>query len=88
MDLKSTLEIKGPSDLISAYISEINDYDFFIMMGYLRFNRERSSPGRRPGSFLPRMILFTPEWGCDILPAVSGPPTSGGCCGAMDEMSL
>jgi hypothetical protein len=58
------------------------------MMGYLRFNHERSSPDRRPGPFLTRMILFTLERGCGILPAVAGPPTSGGCCEAMDEMSL
>jgi hypothetical protein len=57
-------------------------------MGYLRFNRERSLLNRWPGSFLPRTILFTPERGCGILPALAGPPTSGGCCEAIDEMSL
>jgi hypothetical protein len=54
----------------------------------LRFNHERSSPDRWPGQFLPRTILFTPERGYDILPTVAGPPTSGGCCEAMDEMRL
>jgi hypothetical protein len=57
-------------------------------MWYLRFNRECSSPDRQPGPFLPRTIMFTPEQGCDILPAVPGPPTSGVCCEAMDGMSL
>jgi hypothetical protein len=28
------------------------------------------------------------ERGYDILPAVAGPLASGGCCEAMDEMSL
>jgi hypothetical protein len=36
----------------------------------------------------PRTIMFTLERGCGILPAVAGPPASGGCCKAMDEMSL
>jgi hypothetical protein len=27
-------------------------------------------------------------WGVTSLPAVAGPPASGGCCEAMDEMSL
>jgi hypothetical protein len=57
-------------------------------MEYLRFNRDRSSPDQRPGPFLPRTILFTPERGWDILLAVAGPPASGGCCEAMDDMSL
>ncbi|PWZ29699.1 hypothetical protein Zm00014a_029968 [Zea mays] len=57
-------------------------------MEYLRFNRERSSPDRRLGSFLPRTILFTPERGCGILLAVAGPPVSSGCWDAVDEMSL
>jgi hypothetical protein len=57
-------------------------------MGYLRFNGERSSPDRRLGPFLPRTIMFTLEQGCDILLAVAGPLASGGCCEAMDEMSL
>jgi hypothetical protein len=59
-----------------------------ITMKYLRFNRERSSPDRRLGPFLPRTILFTLERGCGILPAVAGPSASGGCYEAMDEMSL
>jgi hypothetical protein len=46
-------------------------------MGYLRFNRERSSLGRRPG-----------QRGRGILPAVAGSPASSGCCEAMDDMSL
>jgi hypothetical protein len=57
-------------------------------MGYLRFNHERSSLDQRPGPFLPCMILFTLELGCGILPMVAGPQASGGCCEAMDEMSL
>jgi hypothetical protein len=61
---------------------------FSIMMGYFRFHHKRSSPDRRPGPFLPRTILFMSERGCGILPAVAGPPGSGGCCEAMDEMSL
>jgi hypothetical protein len=36
---------------------------FSITMGYLRFYRERSSPDRRPGPFLPSTILFMPEQG-------------------------
>jgi hypothetical protein len=87
-DLKSTLEIKGSCDLISVNRFEINDYNFFITMGYLRVNREHSSPDQRPGSFIPRMILFTLEQGCGILPAMAGPPTSSGCCEDMDEMGL
>jgi hypothetical protein len=87
-DLKSMLEIKGSHDLISANRSEINDYVFLITMGYLRFNRERSSLDRQSRLFLPSTILFTPEWGCGILPVVAGPPVSDGCYEAMDEMSL
>jgi hypothetical protein len=34
------------------------------------------------------MIMFTPEQGYGILPVVAAPPASGGCCEAMDEMSL
>jgi hypothetical protein len=84
------LEIKGSRDLISANISEINDYDFRSRWGTWDsiVNHERSSPDRQPGSFLPRTILFTLERGCGILPAVAGPPVSGGCFEAMDEMSL
>jgi hypothetical protein len=36
----------------------------------------------------PRTIMFTPEQGCDILPVVASPLARGGCCEAMDEMSL
>jgi hypothetical protein len=36
----------------------------------------------------PHMILFTLERGYGILPVVAGPPASGGCCEAMDDMSL
>jgi hypothetical protein len=88
LDLKSMLEIKGSRDLISANRSELNGYDFFITIGYLRFNREHSSADWWPGPFLPHTILFTPERGCGILPAVVGPPASSECCEAIDEMSL
>jgi hypothetical protein len=37
---------------------------------------------------LPRTIMFMLEHGYGILPVVAGPPMSGGCCMAMDEMSL
>jgi hypothetical protein len=36
----------------------------------------------------PHTILFTSERGGGILPAVAGPPASGGCYEIMDEMSL
>jgi hypothetical protein len=88
LDLKSTLEIKGTCDMISKKQIRDQRLRFSIMMGYLRFNCELSSPDRWPGAFLPRTILFTPERGCGILPAVAGPPASGGCYEAMDEMSL
>jgi hypothetical protein len=81
------LEIKGSRNLISANRSQINA-TIFDHDGYLRFNRDHSSLDRWPRPFLPRTILFRPERGCDILPAVAGPQASGGCCEAMDEMSL
>jgi hypothetical protein len=61
---------------------------FFITMGYLRLNRERLSPDRQLGPSLHRTIMFTLELDCGILPTVTGPPSSGGCCKAMDEISL
>jgi hypothetical protein len=57
-------------------------------MGYLRFNRERLSPDRWPGPFLPARSCSCWNGGCSILPTVAGPPASGGCYEAMDEMSL
>jgi hypothetical protein len=60
----------------------------YAFLGITRFNCKLSSPHRWPWPFLPRTILFTPERGYDILPAVAGPPVSGGYYDAMDEMSL
>ena len=61
----------------------IFDHDgVFEIQSWALITRSMAEP------FLPSTILFMPEWGYDILPAVAGPPTSGGCCEAMDEMSL
>jgi hypothetical protein len=82
------LEIKGSRDLISLG-QQIRDQRlrFSITMGYLRFNRALITGSTARAVSLPT-ILFTLEQGCGILLAVAGPPVSGGCCEAMDQMSL
>jgi hypothetical protein len=88
LDLKSTLKIKGSHDLISTNKFEINGYDFLSRWGIWDSIVSAHHRIDGQGRFSPRTIMFTPERGCGILPAVVGPPASDGCCEDMDEMSL
>jgi hypothetical protein len=86
-DLKSTLEVKGSRDLISPTdlrsTSMIFNHD--VVFDIQSWALITGSTARVVSS---RTILFMPKRGCGILPAVAGPPAIGGCCEAIEEMSL
>jgi hypothetical protein len=81
-DLKSTLEIKGSHDLISANRSEINDYDFrswwgiwdSIVSAHHRIDgQSRFSPARSCSRWngavvsCPRWLLWSYGWGESLI---------------------